>query len=402
MRKVKQNIIASFRLLLIGVAVCVWASCEQESEAIVPHPGERTVLIYFAGDNDLASYVLEDIEELKEGVVSYGLPADEHLLVYVDIGGTASLSEISYQGGKAVEKVIKTYSTRNSTGLAETQEVFNDVFSNSAYEAASYGLVYWSHCDGWIPYPLPITRWVGIDTGEGADNRMNISDFKKVLQSSPHFDFIMFDACFMQSVEVAYEFRDYTDYYIASPTETPGPGAPYDVILPYMFEKGASQKLAEAYFNVYDNMYRKSGNEWPYGVSICTVNTSNLQDLATITRQSLQAANLEADCTVLRREVFDYDKRGVISHVGYYDFADMMERLLDSSSYESWKNIFDDSVGYWNTTETNYSSSYGSFSMLDGTNGISHYIPSSPEVEACEDYHSLEWYEAAGIASLGW
>ena len=48
----------------------------------------------------------------------------------------------------------------------------------------------------------------------------------------PHFDFIMFDACFMMSVEVAYEVRNYTDYYIGSPTENPGPGAPYDKVVP--------------------------------------------------------------------------------------------------------------------------------------------------------------------------
>ncbi len=35
-------------------------------------------------------------------------------------------------------------------GWAETLEVFNDVFKNSEYRAESYGLIYWSHGDGWI------------------------------------------------------------------------------------------------------------------------------------------------------------------------------------------------------------------------------------------------------------
>ena len=43
---------------------------------------------------------------------------------------------------------------------------------------------------------------------------MNISEFVEILEVTPHFDFILFDACFMQSVEVAYELRDYTDYCI--------------------------------------------------------------------------------------------------------------------------------------------------------------------------------------------
>ena len=265
------------RLLLVGLSVCFLSACEQKTEIIIPQPGERTVLIYFAADNDLAPFALEDIDELKEGVIVYGLPSDEHLLMYVDIGGTASLSELTYQNGKAVEKVIKTYPTRNSAGLAETQEVFQDVFNNPAYEAASYGLVYWSHCDGWIPYPVPTTRWIGIDTGGYADNCMNLSEFKEVLQTSaPHFDFILFDACFMQSIEVAYELRNFTDYYICSPTETPGPGAPYDAILPYMFQPGASPELAEAYFDVYNGMYNQGGSEWSYGVSMCALKTSEL------------------------------------------------------------------------------------------------------------------------------
>ena len=78
------------------------------------------------------------------------------------------------------------------------------------------------------------TRWVGQDKGNG-DNRMNISEFVEILKSAPHFDFILFDACFMQAVEVAYELRDYTDYCIGSPTEIPGPGASYDAVVPAMF-----------------------------------------------------------------------------------------------------------------------------------------------------------------------
>ena len=133
------------------------------------------------------------------------------------------LLELKNEGGTVVEKEVKTYPSRNSVGVDETQEVFADVFLNSQYQADSYGLVYWSHGDGWLPYPLGTgTRWVGQDKGNG-DNRMNISEFVEILRTAPRFDFILFDACLMLSVEVAYELRDYTDYCIGSPTEIPGP-----------------------------------------------------------------------------------------------------------------------------------------------------------------------------------
>lgn len=389
-------------LLLVLLVGCLTA-CEQENEMIVHEPGQRTVLIYFVADNNLAAYVADDLDELKAGIATYGLFDSQHVLAYVDRGGQASLIELVEQNGVAVEKIVKTYPDRNSTGVAEMQEVFDDVFQNEAYQAESYGFVYWSHGDGWMPYPLPATRWVGQDTGSG-DNRMNLSELKQVLDSAPHFDFIMFDACFMQSVEVAYELRDYADYYIASPTETPGPGAPYDAIFPYMLEKGASEKLAEAYFNVYQDMYQKVGTDWQYGVSIAVVKTSELEQLASVTQQVLQGIESETDCSMLRKQVFDYDKRilntyYVDDYIGYYDFQNMMESLLPPSNYEEWKSSFVLALIYWSTTPQNYSSFVGSFSMT-GANGVSHYIPSSPDTDACEAYRSLAWYEDAGISRL--
>ena len=134
-----------------------------------------------------------------------------HLLVYIDTG-FPRLIEIENKGGTVVETIVKEYEDRNSCGVAETQEVFNDVFGNSLYKAESYGLIYWSHGEGWIPTPLPSTRWIGNDK-TGGGHYMNIEDLKLVLQNAPHFDFIMFDACFMQSVEVAFELRDCCHFY---------------------------------------------------------------------------------------------------------------------------------------------------------------------------------------------
>ena len=385
--------------------VCLLAllvSCEQKSDIIIPTPAEKTVLIYFAADNNLARYAREDIDEIVQGVQENSLSVSQHLLIYEDMGGTAQLYEVVYEDGRATEKPVKTYPDRNSVGLDETLEVFNDVFNNSAYEAESYGLVYWSHADGWIPYPLPSSRWIGQDTGNG-DNRMNLSEFKQVLEAAPHFDFILFDACFMQSIEVAYELRNYTDYCIASPTETPGTGAPYDAILPYMFRQGAAKELAEAYYNVYAEVYnpnRISDDPWTMGTAICVSETARLEALANATREALQAVDVPMGCAELRRLVYDYDQRSGSSHIGYYDLADIMQKMLDDEAYAAWKQVFDEAVTYY-TTETNYSSAAGNFSM-EGTHGVTHYLPSSADVEACEPYHTLEWYDAAGIAAMGW
>lgn len=370
---------------------------------------DRTILIYFAADNNLAPFALDDLEELKKGMLSV-VSSSLHLLTYVDTGDGATLSEWVNRNGEVVEQVIKEYEDRNSTGLTETLEVFGDVFAEPAYQAESYGLVYWSHCDGWIPYPVPSTRWIGNDDGNGR-SCMNLSDFKKVLEYAPHFDFIMFDACFMQSVEVAYELRQFADYYIASPTENPGPGAPYDRILPSMFIKGAAAEIGKIYFNAYNEKYNGgvglTNDNWTAGVSVGVLKTSELDNLAVQTRQILEQAGLVEPEVLLELPVFNYDCRSNYDgHIGYYDLYGMVSALRDQGTvseedFAAWENAFLAARTYWATTSTNYSQFAGNFSM-EGAEGVTQYIPASLTSAVMDAYRTLEWYDAAGLSSLGW
>ena len=287
------------------------------------------------------------------------------------------------------------------------KEVLARAFND--YPADSYGLVYWSHCDGWIPYPLeaPKTRWVGQDKGDGSDNRMNISGLMTVLDSAPYFDFIMFDACFMMSVEVAYELRKHTDYYIGSPTENPGPGAPYNRIVPLMFRQDAAIAMTAEYFKAYYELYNggvgMTNANWTGGTSIAALKTEGLENLAAVTKQVLQNTT---DISELRSSVFDYDKRNSYNgHVGYYDMVDMMKHLTDNSGYSAWRQAFDNVIGYWNTTPKNYSQFASMFSM-EGTNGVTHYIPSTANTQNAEvanaAYRITSWYKDTGLSRLDW
>lgn len=383
----------------------LFTACNQDDDPVPPEVGSRTVLVYIVADNNLSLFAKEDVEEMIAGMESVDL-SFSNLLVYQDDRVAPVLFRISKnKKGRLEKEIIKEYAEQVSTKASVMKEVMHRAFYE--YPADSYGLVYWSHADGWIPYPVPSasTRWIGQDTGEGQDNRMNISDFVDVLDDGmPHFDFIMFDACFMMSVEVAYEVRNYTDYYIGSPTENPGPGAPYDKVVPYMFKPGAAAQMAEAYFNHYKDNYKAgegiSNANWTGGTSICAVRTDALDDLADVTGQLLERADNESVPSF--NTVFDYDKRDMEEgHVGYYDFSQMMEMRLDADAYVAWKNVFDASIVYWNTTDKNYSMFKRMFSM-EGTNGITHYIPLSVDSKAAEAYRSMAWYKAAGLENMGW
>ena len=397
MRPMKLNL-----RLLLGACLAFFflASCEDEPE-IVKTP-KRTVLVYIAADNNLAHFALDDMDEMKEGLLQVN--GELKLLVYVDTGSSARLVELKKESRNVVENVVREYGDRNSTGTEETREVFRDVFSNPAFAAESYGLIYWSHADGWAPYgSTRQTRWIGQDTGDG-DYRMNISDFVSILKEAPHFSFIMFDACFMSSVEVAYELRSYTDYYIGSPTENPGPGAPYDLITPLMAGENAAVDMASAYFEHYNAKYNGginiSNKNWTGGTSICVMRTSALKQLASVTAQVLPETL--ADNERLSATVFDYDQRPPSStyYIGYFDFKQLVQALADETSLVEWEHAFDEVIAFWKTTDKNYSQVAHMFSM-EGTNGITHYIPNSNDTYALA-YRSTAWYQDAGLAKLGW
>lgn len=374
------------------------ASCKVIVNTDGTFTGRRTVLAYIAADNSLAQFALQDLEEMKAGMAKVKDNA-VHLLVYIDNGSSQRLLELKNEGGKVVEEVVVSYKSRNSVGVAETKEVFEAVFSNPRYQADSYGLVYWSHGNGWLPYPLRASsRWVGQDKSEG-DNRMNISEFVEILQAAPHFDFILFDACFMQSVEVAYELRDYTDYCIGSPTEIPGPGASYDFLVPAMYySEDAAKDIAEAYYGPYAAKYDAgkdmTNDNWTGGASICALRTEPLVELAILTKQMMPET---IDYSQLRNSVSNYDRRGTRSdHIGYYDLVGLMRLMTDDSAYAAWKQVFDSAVAYWATTPMNFSEYAGMFSM-ENTNGVSCYIPSVYNTLTDQAYRSTQWCAAIGF-----
>lgn len=390
-----------FLLLWMCYSVLLTACENDEPTPQPPVEGSRTVLAYLASDNSLSSFALADLEEMRLGMEKVSAN-NVHLLVYIDSNSSPRLIELKNEGGKLVENTVKTYENRNSVGVAETLEVFDDVFKNDEYRAESYGLIYWSHGDGWIPNPLPATRWVGQD----GNRYMNIADLISIFSADavPHFDFILFDACFMQSIEVAYALRSFTDYYIGSPTEIPGPGARYDVLVPALFSDGeVALKVAAAYYEPYEEIYNDgrgmSNTNWTGDVSVCMLKSAELETLASITRQLLPE---NANSDELRSLIFDYDKRSLKSgHVGYYDFVQLMQQLTDASGFASWKQVYDLAVPYWQTTPKNYSAFGGMFSM-EGSSGVSHYIPSSSHQAAAVAYRSTEWYKSAGFSKLGW
>lgn len=393
-----------FQTLLLSLSfLCIACGGDDEPTKPAQKQPQRTVLAYIVSDNSLSYFSDSDINEMLEGIKSVDTQVN-NLLVYADSNATPVLYRITKdKKGNAIKEIIREYDEQVSTSPQVMKEVCNTVFTN--YPAQSYGLIYWSHGEGWKPMPLAATRWIGQDKGDGTTDYTNIDELKQVLASVPHLDFLLFDACFMMTVEVAYALRDEADYIIASPTEIPGPGAPYDVLVPAMFKKEGSIKIAQAYYEHYNALYdsgkNNSDNYWTAGVSIAALKTSALSALAQATNQALSKAT-SINLPAIKSNLYDYDQRPKSSslYVGYYDMVKLMQALCTESDFATWKTAFDSAMAYYQSTPLNFSSYAGMFSM-EGTCGLSHYLPTG-NTSLNAAYAQTDWYSAASLGDWGW
>lgn len=146
-------------LSLLVCLIALFTACHDEEDKT--NYGSRTVLVYIAGDNSLSRFASEDLNEMIEGMQSVD-DNRNNLLVYMDKGSNPKLIRLRKDKDVVVQDVIATYDAQNSVDVDVMKNVFTTAFSH--YPADSYGVVFWSHGDGWLPYNNPSTRWWGQDT----------------------------------------------------------------------------------------------------------------------------------------------------------------------------------------------------------------------------------------------
>lgn len=223
--------------VVLLVLSCSRNRIDCEEDAIDVISAKRTVLIYMGASNSLSRFSDDDIYEMEQGICDVANLDNCNVLVYLQKGvgkGRTQpvlkrlVKELDAQGNIVGGwELVKVYPEQNSMRVDVMERIYKDAYSG--FPADSYGLVLWSHADGWLEgTPQVDTRWYGQDVYQGQSYHLDILDLSKALEAAPYLDFILFDCCLMQSVEVAYELRDKANYMLGSPAEIPGPGAPYD------------------------------------------------------------------------------------------------------------------------------------------------------------------------------
>lgn len=354
-------------MLVCIATVCLFTSCHRNDESkenIVDESlaDSRTVLFYMVAENSLWSYATSehvesyndscDVTEIISGIRKSHLKKGDKVVVYLD--------DIEKPRIFALDRNVKGIKFHDLT----PEYVYNeDVNSSSAnqfskvmdyvqakYPASSYGIVFWSHGSGWIPstyskdYTANRRRSFGIDNGynsaSNVGNQMSITDMAKVIEEKGGVDFVFFDACFMQTIELCYELRRATKYVIGSPAEIPGLGADYRNVIPAMFKnEDYARHIVDAYYEA----YRDNSN---YGVIISAVDASRLDDFASYMR-TVVANNAPRLFNVANYATFNYfnyeryrKKEPYYNKPDFYDIKGIMLNALDADDFTRWEEEF--------------------------------------------------------------
>ena len=407
--KVACGVVACFVLLLLLV------SCDNEPEQPRVQPdviekgdtARRTLLVYMMAENSLNNFAVLDVDEILQAVPT--VPRDCRLFVYVDDNKFPQLTQYyRLTNGDVGSSVCLPFDTDVcSSDTAALAVVFDCILKD--YPTERLDVVMWSHGDGWLRGPLSSSsqRSIGIDNEKNSYSNtvtttIEIEGLAALLGRLPvKVDRLMFDACFMQCVEVCYALRGVAEWIIASPAEIPGDGALYSTLVGCFFNSDGPEDIMDSYVVAYENE--------PTGAVLSAVHTSGMQNLVDVT----YAYVIKYFNSGKKREytdVFSYlpggRYSGSSSYPSYYDMNAIMKKYLTADEYAHWRGALDGVVTYVASSPKWYSAICGRSIVYDDSvaGGLSLYMPQhySRNEKFNSDFRSTEWYSAAGWQAAGW
>ncbi len=434
-----------FPLFLVALLMSVLAACSSDSGGKSKEKDKttirRTVVMYVNAQNSLGykNFNKGDSTELMAG--TQFMNARDQILLFVDDAQKPRVYRL-YKGCTTPQVVRRYASDVNSSDAGVLQELLE--WTKSTYPSESYGLVMWSHSDGWVPswskdYSGVSVKSFGLDVGQGGNMAtdkdvngnygytMDISDMAQAIEESGiHPKYIFFDSCMMQCIEVDYALRNATDYVIASPISTPAIGGNYtSLVRNGLFAEDPSQ-IAASYYT-YLTTLPASNVYSDFGMVVSCVKTAELETLAAATKRCLAqipAYNVGVD----NDTIYNWpDMKNVTYYSLYewssfyrphfYDLSSAMCKMLSADQYTEWRKVLENCITYYNGTTKFYvgEDRRGNEIYLPVNHedycGISAFIPQmiySQNAEYCifgdlnQCFSLTEWYDAAGWKDAGW
>ena len=404
MKRIRIPAFAGLAMLLALV------SCGKDGpEGIRPDRYRHVFIGYLAGYNNLSQYLRSNLEALGSGVLPEK-SRDQAIVIFAH--NTVSAGDYSTpsapcllqlyrdRGACAIDTLATYPATLSSTDGQTLRLALEDVME--LFPSDSYGMLFSSHATGWIPEgyrasssgtfsageewqepPLP-TKSIGAQYhgSSSVSEEMELQEFAEAIPMK--LDYIIFDACLMGGVEVAWELRDACGTVAFSPAEIIANGFVYEPMSWRLFS-GATpdiEGICRDYFEHYDSLE----GDWR-SATITVVDCGSLDALAHCMEGIIEN---HRNAVPQAREVcqrYFYDRKQY-----YFDLRDFAV-CMGASAYEleELDAALEQCISYHAETPTFFNLE------LERCCGLSTYIPSEALPELNSFYRTLSWNEAVGL-----
>ena len=402
-------------LMLVCFSACTTSDDPTPKPTPDPEPVEAaplTVLAYLVANNNLDDDLLVNIGTMYDGlaamdkqatllvywdgVTAIGANKATHLILKYETDGKGNVNGLPALDASTplddvleVGEIVKEYSSQLSTSKDVMTKVLKDMVALSPTDRV--GFVAGSHGSSWLHTIYTSgSRAFGQD-GKGTDNSIVLKDIVASMSATgKKFDFLLFDACYMGSVEVCYEFKDVVDYQILSVMEVPAYGFPYDGFMTDLYKGNVEgyKQVCEAYIDYYVKSYQAGNSAW---ATISLIDSKEVSSLVSaIKGQITTHTDALADYNVSGLQEYG---RSSGQHIAY-DLGHFVSDLNGGQMPDAFKTQLDKAVLYKGCLEKARPASYA----VDPTNycGLGIYIPVSNRSKWNNYFKTLDWYTASG------
>lgn len=405
----KTKAFAALALIITG-ALSICSCCKTEPQ-LYDGPFDSVMIFYAEAYNNLSRGIVgTDFHEEKDSLRCSDLQdlcrgdipeKDSRRAIVAYCHGTRNnntdytspsspvLIRIYRENGQAILDTVKVYEGNTVSASAAN---INGVLSTirNTYKSDHYGLVYSSHASGWLPCnfynsnkPAPALQSVGaqFDKSVTYTYEVDIKDFASAIPMK--LDYIIFDACLMGGVEVAYELRKVCDRVVFSPTEIFTEGLYYRTIAKRLLQEVPDLR----------NVCKDYMEHYEAGATISLVDCRQLDKLASeagklISRYGSNIPGIQKS-SVQRfytgNHEWFYDMRSIIKAAGAtVDELNELDKVLDTCiPYKDYTPEFGSGTQY--------------YIPIREYCGLSMWLPMTKYPKLVSYYKDLDWNKAVGL-----
>ena len=394
----------------------------------------KVLLLYSAGFNSLSEYLKDDINDLKQGWLPGNSKRDDILLVYAHHSKSRGVYSIpmephlirifSQDDGTVVCDTLVTYDKNTvSSSSLQLNAVLREV--KSRFPAGSYGMIFSSHATGYLPAgyysnpqgymfaglssrsldkipspvpyiepeydpSLPMVKSIGQDqvgtSGKYLSYEIELADFADAIPMQ--MDYILFDACLMGGVEVAYELKGKCGKVGFSQAEVLAEGLDYKTLTNHLLKekKADPQGVCEDYFKQYES---QSGVYQSATISL--IDCKKMDALAEVCRELFSSWKYKDILKTMDpdkvQRFYRFDKHW------FYDLASILiEADIDAEELGRLSSALDECVLYKAHTPE-----FMCEFEIEIFSGLSMYLPSVGSTELDKYYKTLLWNQDTGL-----